>query len=190
MELGYTPFEIETALKSMVILYDTREQPTRQLELRLATMKCPTERRKLDYGDYSCFATLPTGEVLDLSRKAVVERKMCVDELCLCFGKERKRFKAEFERARLDGCRVYLLVENATWENILLGKYRSQYNPQALAASILAWIPRYNMIPIFCKGESSGKIIKEILYREVKEYLENAKEGGKYGQADAISGCG
>lgn len=190
MELGYTPFEIEAALKSMTVLYDTREQPTKQLELRLTTMRCPTERRKLEYGDYSCIITLPTGEVLDLSRKAVVERKMNIDELCLCFGKERKRFRAEFDRARLDGCRVYLLVENASWEHILLGKYRSQYNPQALAASILAWVPRYNMIPIFCKGESSGKIIKEILYREAKEYLENAKEGGECEQTNAISSSG
>ena len=190
MELSCTPFEIETSLKSMVILYDTREQPTKQLKARLATMQCKTERRRLEYGDYSCFTTLPTGEVLDLSRKVVIERKMNIDELCLCFGKDRHRFKAEFDRARTDGCRVYLLVENATWEHILLGKYRSQYNPQALTASILAWIPRYNLIPIFCKEESSGKIIKEILYREAKECLENANEDRKHEQANAISSSG
>lgn len=170
-------FDVEKTLESLVVTIDTREQDTDYLKRRIEDMQCPTERKCLNYGDYSCMCTLPSGEVLDFSTKAVVERKMNLDELCLCFGKERKRFKTEFERAKVDKCRVYLLIENATWEHAILGKYRSKYNSAALIASILAWIPRYNMIPVMCKAETSGKLIKEILYRELKEYLEHYKEG-------------
>ena len=69
---------------------------------------------------------------------ATVERKMNIDELCLCFCKERKRFKAEFERAKINNCRIYLLNRKMQHgKSIILGKYRSKYNPIALIASLL-----------------------------------------------------
>lgn len=173
-------FDVERALESIVISIDTREQDTDKLKRRIEEMNCKTERVCLPYGDYSCKCTLPGGEVLDFSTTVAIERKMNLDELCLCFGKERRRFEAEFERAKADKSKIYLLVENATWENAILGKYRSKYNSCALLASILAWIPRYNMIPIMCKSETSGKLIKEILYRELKEYLIHFEEGGEF----------
>ncbi len=45
--------------------------------------------------------------------------------------------------------------------------------PQALVASLTAWLARYNCQLIFCKSETTGKLIKELLYRELKERLEN-----------------
>jgi ERCC4-type nuclease len=183
-------FDVEKSLESFVVSIDTREQNTDYLKRRIEEMNCKTERMCLPYGDYSCKCTLPNGEVLDFSGKVVIERKMNLDELCLCFGKERKRFKAEFERAIGNNCRVYLLIENATWENAFFGKYRSKYNPCALIASILAWIPRYNMVPILCKAETSGKLIKEILYRELKEYLMHLEEGDNFERHNTVSSSG
>ena len=171
-------FDVESTLKTATILIDTREKPsTDEYKKRIEMMNMPHTREKLDYGDYSIKCTLPNGEVLDFSKEVVIERKMNIDELCMCFGTERKRFKAEFERAKKDDCKVYLLVENASWEQIFNHKYRSRYNPAALVASILAWIPRYNMIPVMCKSETSGKLIKNILLRELKEYLINMEAG-------------
>lgn len=167
----YSHFEVEKILDTITILYDTREQPTERLRRRLEDMSCISERIKLDFGDYSCKCTLPDGNCLDFSHRAVIERKMDIDELCTCFGKERKRFENEFDKAGRKGCKVYLIVEDATWEKILNGKYRSMMNPLSLTASIAAWMPRYNMVPIFCKPETTGRMIKEILYRELKEYL-------------------
>ena len=185
-------FDLEKTLESLVITIDTREQDTDRLKRRIEDMNCNIERTCLSYGDYSCNCTLPSGEILDFSTVATVERKMNIDELCLCFCKERKRFKAEFERAKLNNCRIYLLIENATWESIILGKYRSKYNPIALIASLLAWIARYNIIPIMCKEETTGKLIKTILYRELKEYLEHyeMKEGGENERNNSISSSG
>ena len=183
-------FDIEKALESITITIDTREQDTDRLKRRIEEMDCNTERTCLNYGDYSCKCIMPSGGVLDFSTMAVIERKMNLDELCLCFGKERKRFKSEFERAKANNCRIYLLIENASWEHVILGKYRSKYNSLALTASILAWIPRYNIIPIMCKAETSGKLIKEIMYRELKEYLENLEEGGETERDNSIPSSG
>ena len=168
-----TPFELKSSLESMTLLVDTREQPTENLKKRIGQTGLPHERRKLDFGDYSCQCALPDGSILDFSGRAAVERKMNLDELCLCFGKERRRFEREFERAKAAGCRIYLLVENGSWEHAYNGRFRIKYNPKALIASIGAYRARYGMQLDFCKAETTGKLIRDILYRELKEVLEN-----------------
>ena len=163
------PHEIEEALKGMVVLVDTREQGTARLRVRLKDMKCEHERCKLDFGDYS--AKVPVnGEWLTLN--VAIERKMDLDELAQCYCNGRKRFEREFERAQTAGAKIYLLIENATWEDAYTGNYRSKMSPQALVASILAWLSRYRCQVIFCRQRTSGRLIYDILYREAREYLE------------------
>ena len=163
------PHEIEEALKGMVVLVDTREQDTARLRVRLKDMKCEYERCKLDFGDYS--AKVPVnGEWLTLN--VAIERKMDLDELAQCYCNGRKRFEREFERAQTAGAKIYLLIENATWEDAYTGNYRSKMSPQALTASMLAWLARYRCQLIFCRQRTSGRLIYDILYREAREHLE------------------
>ena len=56
------------------------------------------------------------------------------------------------------------------------GKYRSKMNPKSFVASITAWLARYRCQVIFCKAETTGVLIHEILYRELKEVLESGEE--------------
>lgn len=163
------PHEIEEALKGMVVLVDTREQDTARLRVRLKDMKCEYERCKLDFGDYS--AKIPINDEW-YTLNIAVERKMDLDELAQCYCNGRKRFEREFERAQTAGAKIYLLVENATWEDAYTGNYRSKMSPQALIASILAWLSRYRCQVIFCRQRTSGRLIYDILYREAREYLE------------------
>ena len=102
---------------------------------------------------------------------------MNLDELAQCFTRGRDRFRREFERARDRNCRIYLIVENASWENLLNGKYRTRFNANAFTASQVAWMIRYNTNVIFCKEQTSGRLIKEILYRDLKERLERGEFG-------------
>ena len=169
--MSYTNFEIESCLESMELLVDTREQPTKRLDERIASSGLPAKRNKMCVGDYSCHCKLPSGELFDFSKWVAIERKMNIDELCQCFGRERKRFEREFERASDLGCRVYLIVEGGSWEKVYNGKYRSLLKPQALVASIDAFRCRYGMQLDFCKPETTGRLIRDILYRELKEYL-------------------
>lgn len=167
------PVEMTKRLKDLVILYDTREQPGEKLEQRLNDTGCPCERVKLDYGDYSARC----GDVT-LADSVVIERKMSLSELAMCFGSERARFEREFERAKQNNAKIYLLTENASWDVLYSDsaykRYtRSKYSRQAMLASLTAWMARYNMKVVFCNPKNTGFLIKEILYREMKERLSN-----------------
>lgn len=169
-------FEIDACLNSMTILVDTREQPSERAEKRYKSFQCSWRRQKLDYGDYSV-------EFMDSNNQWVripvaIERKMNLEELSSCFCQSRDRFTREFERAKEQGAKIYLLTENATWEKLINGKYNTKYSPKAYFASITAFMARYNITPIFCKEEISGKLIREILYRELKERLERGEYDG------------
>lgn len=166
--------QIEECLRSMVILVDTREQPSERARKRYNAFSFPWRRQKLDYGDYSAAFVLNDSEI---QIKAAIERKMNLEELSSCFTQSRDRFKREFERARQDNASVYLLVENANWEKLLAGHYNTRFNSNAFKASIIAWMARYDLKPIFCRSEVSGQLVQEILYRELKERLERGDYG-------------
>lgn len=169
------PLEVEDILKTMVLAVDTREQPTERLEQRLKVADLPSRRMKLSVGDYSCLYTCD-GEEHDFSAHVAIERKMNLDELAMCFGSERPRFEREFERAYAAGTRIYLIVENGSWEHLYNHKYRSKLPPKALLASINAFRARYGMQIDFCKAETTGKLIRDILHYELREWLLNKEE--------------
>ena len=160
-------FEVDAALKTMTVLVDTREQDTVRARKRLHDIGCTYERKALSFGDYSVKCNR-----LDLAELVAIERKMSLDELCNCYCKDRPRFTREFERAMRAGAKLYLLVENGDWEKVYSGDYRSRMGAPALVASILAWLARYNCQVLFCVPFISGKLIHDILYRELKERLE------------------
>lgn len=165
-------FDVDAAMQDAVLLVDTREQDTARMRGRLKAAGLAWERKKLDFGDYSIKCKLPNGEWLDLSGGVAVERKMSLDELCACFCRERPRFTREFERARNARAKLYMLVEQATWEKAYSGDYRSRMKPQSLVASILAWLARYNCVVLYCEPQTAGRLIRDILWRELKEHLE------------------
>lgn len=167
-------------LESMVVLIDNREQPTEKARKRYEAFGFPYKRVTLSYGDYSYNAQLPDGTWLFDDRKTVkplciIERKMSLDELAACFTHSRDRFEREFKRAKENNSRILLLVENASWENLLAGRYRSKFKPAAFFGSLTAWIIRYDIQLVFCKEELSGRIIREFLYRDLRERIERGE---------------
>ncbi len=176
------PFEIDECLKTLTVLVDTREQLSERAERRYKSFGSPYRRATLSYGDYSYNFTLPDGsrlfdESVPVCGHVVIERKMDLAELSGCLCQQRERFEREFQRARDNGASIYLLIEDASWENILNGRYKTRFHPNAYEASLLAFIARYDIKLIFCKKETSGKLIRDILYRELKERLERGSYG-------------
>ena len=99
---------------------------------------------------------------------------MSIVELCGNFCQNRARFIREFERIKEAGAKAYIIVEGgASWEAIYNHRYNSKMAPQALVASLTAWMARYNAHIIFCRAETFPKLCREILYREAKEILTN-----------------
>lgn len=176
------PFEIKFILSTFSIIVDTREQNTPDALARFSAFGVPIERATLAYGDYCGQIMFPDGRRLYDTTQTVkpvccVERKMGLDELAMCFTRGRDRFRREFERASAEGASVWLLVENGSWEAINQHRYRSKFNENALRGSLIAWINRYGLKHEFCKSGTSGSLIREILYRDIKERL----EGGVFG---------
>jgi ERCC4-type nuclease len=164
------PFDVKKELATMTVLCDTREQDTPRARQRLHRIGVPIERTALSFGDYSVRCN-----ALDLRDQVAIERKMDLSELAQCYCHGRKRFTNEFERARAAGAKLYLLVENGSLDAAYRGKYRSRVTPASFTASMLAWLARYNCQLLFCSEETSGQLIHDILYRELKERLEAIK---------------
>lgn len=169
------PVEVEDALKSMVCLVDTREHDTPAFRKRVRAFE-RWERCKLDAGDYSAKFRLPGGDWYYLP--VCVERKYAIDELCMCFCRGRGRFEREFQRARDARIKLYLLVEGGSWENVYQGRYGSRMAAKSLTASILAWLARYDCQLLFCKPQTTGPLIRDILFREAKEALLRREDDG------------
>lgn len=174
-------FERNDVLKTFRILVDTREHITQSAIKRFDSFEAPLERATLDYGDYAANVTIRGKELYDTSKRVcpqtVVERKQSLDELATCFTRGRDRFRREMERARASGAKIYLLTEGGDWEKIFRHSYRSRFNPNAFIATLTAWMVRYEINVLFCRPGTSGKLIREILYRDIKERLEKGEYG-------------
>lgn len=170
------PIEIESALETMRILVDTREHPGRKFTKRMKQTELPYSRTKLDFGDYSADCKMG-GMTITLEDSVAIERKMDGNELAQCFTHERERFKAEFERAKAKGARIYLLLENENFEKLYKGaygdseKFRSKMHPASFMGSLYSFMAEYGAIPILCREETSGRVIRDILYYELRERL-------------------
>ena len=81
----------------------------------------------------------------------------------------------ESERANAANCKLYLIVEDATWADIFTGNYRSQIEPEVLLSYLAAYQAHYNMQINFVSREHSGKLIKALLYYDLSERLRNGE---------------
>lgn len=170
--------EVNDVLASMVIIYDTREQPTPALMRRLSAFPCETRREMCGFGDYTAACTLPDGSEYSLNGVVAIERKMSLDELSRNFTAGRERFAKEFDRAKDNGGKLYLLVENASWDMLFAGRYKTKFNRDSYIASLMAWQARYGTQVLFCTSEISQMVIYKVLRYELKERLERMCEGG------------
>ena len=163
-----TEKEINERLKELTIVVDTREQVNQHITSYFDSKKIPYITRKLDTGDYSAMIGSCT-----LERELVIEKKNGLDELAGNFTADRQRFEDEFIRAKAEDLKVFLLVENASWDDILLHNYRSKLDPKSLMASLLSWQVRYNITVNFCNANNTGQIIYMTLYYAAREALKN-----------------
>ena len=174
------PIDIEETLKKFAVIVDSREQKWAHIEKALKATGTPYERRKLDYGDYTCFAVSPQNGAFSLAEKYVIERKANVDELVGNFTKGRERFDREFKRAAADQAKVFLLIEDANlWRTIREHRYRSKMPPKSLLATLCSWQARYNITVISCSREDSGTLIKAILWYALRDELKGVGDDGQ-----------
>lgn len=173
MRYHFTDTEVKKLLDSMVILVDTREHEHAHITSYLSKKKIPYESKKLDYGDYSI--KLCKNEELGISRdiyftdSILVERKANLDELAGNLTKDRTRFESELIRAK--GANIALMIENATYSDLVMGRYRSEYNAKSFVATLATYSARYGLDVNFVEKELAGNWIYHRLYYAVREEL-------------------
>ncbi len=180
MRYYYTDAELKKILDDITILTDTREQKNAHITNYFDEKLIAHKSKALQVGDYSVY--LPrVPELIDrpvyYDRCIAVERKANLDELAGNFTRERERIKNEFARA--SNMRLFLMIEDSTFEDLIKGNYRSQYKPSAFAASLLSMEAEYNLKIMFLKRQYSGYFIHMVLRHYVRlTLLERIGKGG------------
>lgn len=165
----YTDKEITELLKTIVILTDSREQRNEHILEYFNSKSIAYKENKQDSGDYSVM--LPKNEIFhrDIYFPVAVERKNSVDELAQTI-KERTRFENELIRGQK--LKFLLMVEDPNgYENLILGKYQSQFEPKALLGSLKSFEARYGFSTIFIPKKAAGNYLYYHFYYYVRNYL-------------------
>lgn len=169
----YTDKEFNELIKSMTILIDTREQEFQHIADYFDSKKIPYKKKALDFGDYSFM--IPKNEELNIPRDVyfdkdiVVERKGSLEEISGNLTNGRDRLEKEFSLAPKS---KVLLIENGTYEDIIMSNYKTKYNNKSFAASLHSFWHRYN-IPVFFmpNNKFSGLFIRMYFEWYLRNYL-------------------
>jgi len=165
--------DIKTLLGSLVVLVDTRERDHEHIWRYFLQKDINFEEKKMDTADYSCY--LPKNEDLGIMRpifftdSILIERKGSLDELAGNLTKDRTRFESELIRAK--GTNIALMIENATYADLVMGRYRSDYNAKSFVATLATYSARYGLDVNFVEKELAGNWIYHRLYYAVREEL-------------------
>ena len=154
----------------MRIITDSREQKNQHILEKFSNKNIPFKVKKLDFADYS---------IEGFENKVAVERKSGLNELTNCFCSGRKRFAAEFERAKEAGAKMYLIVEDEQGKDKMIARqemeaqgeltekqqnktWRGKFRASSMIASLSSWKVKYDLEIIFCNKKKSGEKIIEI----------------------------
>lgn len=174
LEYNYSEKEKKEILKSMKIIVDTREKNNYHILEYWDNSKIEYIKKSLEFGDYSFFipANIDLGIMKDIhfDKEIVIERKNSLDELCGNLGKNRQQFENELLRAT-KGRKFILMVEDATFQNLLRGNYRSLLSSKALFSSLMTFQNRYNVIITFMEKDCVYQYIYNTFYYYLRELL-------------------
>ena len=169
----YTEKEIDEIVKSMVIIVDTREKENGHILSAFEKNKVNYEKRALERCDYSFY--VPKNEKLNIPRDiffdkiVAIERKASLDEIATNWTKERDRFEKEMALAPP---KKILLIENASYEDIINGNYRSKYNKKSFLGTLHSFWFKYDLPVIFMPDKTYTPIfIKKYFEYFIKDYL-------------------
>ena len=168
----YSEKEVKDILSTLTILVDTREQDNAHITDYLDKKKIKYKSKKLDFADYSCF--IPKNEQYGIVRDIYftdmisIERKGSLEELSTNLTKERERIEGEFKRSK---GRVHLMIEGATYGDILRGNYNTDYKKHSFIATLRMWENRYGFGTMYIDRSDAGAWVAQTLAYFVKEYL-------------------
>lgn len=168
----YTEAEQKKLLNSITIIVDKQEKVNNHIIEYLDKHKIPYINRSLDSGDYSFF--LPKNEELAILKDQyfcddiIIERKNSNEELAMCLSQTRDRFENEFLRSKAQ--KKYLLVENASYQDVVNGNYDTKYNSKSFLGSLHSFNHKYNLEIFYMPDKNYSPIF---IYATFQYYLRN-----------------
>lgn len=142
-----------------MIICDTREKKNRHIIQYFEQREIPYKIAKLDTGDY----------MDSESNRITIDRKQNLDELCgNLFSPDRSRFWREVRRAKSEGIKMIVLIEQGGMIKTLkdVPKWRGKYTKvsgYSLYNEICRCHIAYGVEFLFCDKRSTGKRIAELL---------------------------
>ena len=169
----FTDSEAKLLIKSLVYLYDSREQANSHWLDYFAKKGLKTREKKLESGDYSVMA--PGGIIKGIERdiyfsdNIVIERKNSLEELSGNLTVGRDRFNSELKRTNAT---VYLIIEDGEgWERIMDGRYETNFQPLSFYHSLNSMIAKYGMQVHFMPRKLAPLHAHHLLEMYVRKYF-------------------
>ncbi len=132
----------------MIIVVDDREK--RPLHF---PPEFPTEERRLDAGDYT---------VKGLEDLIAIERKSLAD-LLHSISHDRERFVRELRKLRSYQFSA-IVVEDASWDDLLMGQWAEQVTPNQVIGSLLSFVVTYGVVPVLCGDrQTATRVVTDLL---------------------------
>lgn len=144
------------------------------------------QEKGLKTGDFTICVQLPNNCQINFQDKIVIERKKDLNELAsnLYDSKSKDengltRIEREFLRAKEKDIKMHLLIETEdAISKILSSKHfrydrASKINPKSFMMMFLSLCNRYDINVWYCNKKDSARIIHDLLYVYVREYLKN-----------------
>lgn len=151
--MKYTDAELQKLLRSMVILIDSREKKNQHITGYFDSHNIEYRIMALPSGDYSWM--LPKNEELGIINDMfgyndiIIEKKNSLEELSGNFSAKRDQFNSEWSRCYAK--RRYLVIENASYEDLVEGHYDTNYNSKSFLGSLHSFNAKYGMEVMFIK---------------------------------------
>lgn len=143
-------------MKNIVVLIDSRERSNKWITDYYNKHRIKYEVMALPAGDYSfrvdAIPELGIDYPLFFYNDLMLERKNSLEELSGCFTQTRERFNDEWSRCYAD--RKYLLIENASYDDIVEGRYNTQYNKKSYLSSLHSFETKYDIHVVFMKDRN------------------------------------
>lgn len=142
------------------------------------------QEKGLKTGDFTICVQLPNNCQINFQDKIVIERKKDLNELCCnLFDKKDEegltRFERELVRAKEQDIKVILLVEIDNMHSKIMSSKHFRYDkaskvsPKSFNSILRSLQARYDISIEYCEKNQSARLIHDILYYHVREYLKN-----------------
>lgn len=154
------------------IIVDSREKDL-HIKATFDQLEVHNIMDKLPYGDYSIMISKceKYGIHEDIKMKVSVERKRSLEEISANLAQNKSRFEREMKRCVDDGGMMCILIENASYDDIVNHNYKTELKPKSFLALLHTITARYGVHFIFVSRKCSSLYIYNYLKYFTKEYL-------------------